>query len=72
MTDFQVGDRVVFTSDESPVWVGSIGTVVNWFDDIIEVLFDGYVTPTSCWDYSLDLEYRPINDPSMYDKTLFD
>ena len=40
-------------------------------DDLVYIKFDdGY--EDNVYDWALDLEYRPINDPKMYDRTLFD
>ena len=40
-----------------------LGLIYIKFDDGFE---------DNVYDWALDLEYRPINDPKMYDRTLFD
>ena len=69
MTDFQVGDRVVTEQGK--------GILVDWHTDSegewLEVVLDGDPDATVLYDLcDVDIEYRPINDPKMYDRTLFD
>lgn len=55
---FTAGEKAV-VREVYPAWDVIAITFVDGVEDCVDA-------------YTLDLEYRPINDPSMYDKTLFD
>lgn len=76
MNDIQSGDRVE-TNDYAARYewhdAGNRGTVteVDYRNVFIHVLFDNGETDVMS-DEALDLIYRPINDPALYDRSLLD
>lgn len=60
------GKSPFFGAGERAVVLG-----VDELDDLVYIRFDDGCED-DLYSWTLDLEYRPINDPKMYDKTLFD